>query len=185
MIFNLFNRLKNIICLYLPTFSTILRSPNAISGNISEVCFPVYDKHCQDVILKYIENTEKMIHIAAYALSSKDIAYALQKKSDVWKYIVVDKFTSENWWGQNILGILKQSQKIIVYENVKPEVLMHNKFMVFDGKYVQTGSVNYSDAGFNKNFENIIILNSDELASRYVEYFDYILNTSKILFKKN
>lgn len=157
----------------------------SIPGDIAEVCFTTYDDHCQDIISKYIENSEQMIHVAAYAFGSKDIARALQKKSDVWKYIVLDKYTVESWWGQIVLGILKQSKKIMVYESVKPDALMHNKFMVFDGQQVQTGSINYSDAGFHKNFENMIVLNSEELASRYVEYFDYILNTSKLLFKNN
>lgn len=154
------------------------------TAKVLDMCFVPYDDNCQDVIIKYINNTKTMIHLAIYTFGAPDIAKALKGRDNVWKYIVIDKYTADTSWGQFILDILKEAKKIKVYECItRGGALMHNKFMVFDGKILQTGSVNYSGKGLNHNYENLIVLESDQVTSQYVEYFDYILNNSKLLFE--
>ena len=52
----------------------------------------------------------------------------------------------------------------------KSKGLMHNKFCVFDGKTVWTGSFNPVKSG-KKIYDNVIIINSTFLAANYLEEF--------------
>jgi phosphatidylserine/phosphatidylglycerophosphate/cardiolipin synthase-like enzyme len=50
--------------------------------------------------------------------------------------------------------------------------LVHHKFAVIDKKIVITGSTNWSDSGFFENDENLLVLESPQLAQRYAEHFE-------------
>jgi phosphatidylserine/phosphatidylglycerophosphate/cardiolipin synthase-like enzyme len=56
--------------------------------------------------------------------------------------------------------------------------LMHDKVAVIDGKYVLTGSFNWSAAAQNDNNENLIILKSQSLATAYETEFQRIWSSS-------
>ena len=49
--------------------------------------------------------------------------------------------------------------------------LMHNKFLVVDGRYVWTGSFNTTDNGAYKNNNNAIWIDSPELAANFTTEF--------------
>jgi phosphatidylserine/phosphatidylglycerophosphate/cardiolipin synthase-like enzyme len=51
------------------------------------------------------------------------------------------------------------------------ESLMHHKFMVVDGQEVWTGSMNYTVNGAYRNDNNLVRLQSEQLAVRYQEEF--------------
>lgn len=51
---------------------------------------------------------------------------------------------------------------------------MHNKVIVVDGRFVITGSMNFSTSAEESNDENIIILDSPEIASLYLQDFDRV-----------
>ena len=51
--------------------------------------------------------------------------------------------------------------------------IMHDKFIVVDGKHVETGSFNYSFAAAERNAENAIVMwNNADMATRYAMEFD-------------
>jgi len=50
--------------------------------------------------------------------------------------------------------------------------LVHHKFAVIDRKIVITGSTNWSDSGFFENDENLLVIESPQLAQRYSEHFE-------------
>ena len=50
--------------------------------------------------------------------------------------------------------------------------IMHNKFMVFDGKTVQTGSFNYTSSAVNRNAENVIVIKDNkDVAKKFKQQF--------------
>lgn len=49
--------------------------------------------------------------------------------------------------------------------------LQHNKFAVFDGRTVWTGSTNFSDNAFTRNGENTLVLTDTQLAAIYTAEF--------------
>jgi phosphatidylserine/phosphatidylglycerophosphate/cardiolipin synthase-like enzyme len=52
--------------------------------------------------------------------------------------------------------------------------IMHNKFAVFDGELVETGSFNWTTAADGSNFENALFRDDASLASLYASYFDWM-----------
>ena len=57
--------------------------------------------------------------------------------------------------------------------------VMHNKFGVFDGKLVETGSFNWTNAGEFTNFENAVFLNAPDDAAGFEGYFQRIWNQAQ------
>lgn len=50
--------------------------------------------------------------------------------------------------------------------------LVHHKFVVIDDKVVITGSTNWSDSGFFSNDENLLVIESPELAVQFSQHFE-------------
>ncbi len=53
---------------------------------------------------------------------------------------------------------------------------MHNKFWVFDGQTVWTGSTNVTENGFYRNNNNAIVIRSTRLAQNYTTEFEEMFN---------
>ena len=51
--------------------------------------------------------------------------------------------------------------------------IAHNKVMIIDGKIVITGSFNFTKAAETKNAENLLILESPELAKLYSQNWNH------------
>lgn len=135
-------------------------SPNAV------VAFSPCGKSLE-LILRAVEDSRQSIHIAAYSLSSKPIALALlaAHKRNVHIRIIVDgKAARSRYSVANFLANGGVSVK--VNSNY---AILHHKFMVFDGRHVETGSFNYTEAAASKNAENVLFLkNVPELAKDYM-----------------
>ncbi len=59
----------------------------------------------------------------------------------------------------------------------KSNILMHNKFIIFDNSIVFTGSMNFSKTGLSGYDENnVLIINSKEIANLYTEEFEQMLS---------
>jgi phosphatidylserine/phosphatidylglycerophosphate/cardiolipin synthase-like enzyme len=52
---------------------------------------------------------------------------------------------------------------------------MHDKFAVIDGEHVMTGSANYSHTALNISDEDLIVIESTDLAARYTLEFDELI----------
>jgi phosphatidylserine/phosphatidylglycerophosphate/cardiolipin synthase-like enzyme len=57
--------------------------------------------------------------------------------------------------------------------------IAHNKVMVIDGRFVITGSFNFTKAAETSNAENLLILDSAELAAVYVKNWEEHLQHSE------
>ena len=55
---------------------------------------------------------------------------------------------------------------------------MHNKFAIFDGKLLVTGSYNWTDSGERFNHENVVILDDPAVVQRYKDSFEHLYNGS-------
>jgi phosphatidylserine/phosphatidylglycerophosphate/cardiolipin synthase-like enzyme len=64
-------------------------------------------------------------------------------------------------------------------------VIMHNKFMVIDGRHTETGSFNYTAAAANNNAENVLVIwNTPELAAQYEREWQWLWDEATPLKKK-
>jgi phosphatidylserine/phosphatidylglycerophosphate/cardiolipin synthase-like enzyme len=120
----------------------------------------------EDVVVQAIREAKNSVHMAAYSFTSKPIAAALlaAKQRGIDVKIVVDH--KENS-GKYSAATFTANQGVPTRTD-SHYAIMHNKFLVIDGKSVETGSFNYTAAAASKNAENALLLrNVPSLAAVY------------------
>jgi phosphatidylserine/phosphatidylglycerophosphate/cardiolipin synthase-like enzyme len=121
---------------------------------------------CTDGIIKEIDNAKTEILLQAYSFTSKSIAKALieAQKRGVKVEAILDKSQkTQNYSGATFLA---NSRIPTFIDSV--HAIAHDKTIIIDGKTIITGSFNFTKAAEEKNSENLLILNSDELAKLYI-----------------
>lgn len=135
------------------------------------VSFPRVDD-TSSLIRNWISRANTSIDVAIYSFTRDSIADALiEAKTRGVKVRVLmelDKTTDD---GSEYLRLKTMGVSI------KPDSsqgLMHDKFFVIDGRIIGTGSFNWTSAAENDNAENLIIVSSEVLASKYLREFDVL-----------
>jgi phosphatidylserine/phosphatidylglycerophosphate/cardiolipin synthase-like enzyme len=125
-------------------------------------------------LVNYINNSTQSIHIAAFEFNLTPVAQALiaakTRGVDV-KWVTDDEYglAEDKSPGHGQFGMLKKA-KIPVKSDNRPD-LMHNKFIIFDNQVVWTGSTNLTVNGTQKNNNNVIVLESPEVAAIFEQEF--------------
>ena len=136
-----------------------------------------------ELVLAPIKTAQESILVAAYSFTSKPISKALlaAHKRGVKVYVVADKKTnSEQYTAVTFLA----RQGIPVRLNGEYAV-HHNKFMVIDGRHVQTGSFNYSAAAVDKNAENVLVISdAPDLARQYAKEWERLWDEGELVEAK-
>jgi phosphatidylserine/phosphatidylglycerophosphate/cardiolipin synthase-like enzyme len=123
------------------------------------------------IILKAINDAEKTILVAAYSFTSKPISTALVEahKRGVAVWVVADAKSNS---GQYSAVSYLANQRVPVRVN-RHYAIFHHKFMVIDGRHLETGSFNYSAAAVDKNAENVLLLRDvPEIARTYAREWE-------------
>ncbi len=136
-------------------------------------------KDCENIIIKLIEHADK-IDIAVFDINNDNIVAALKKAEKQGKKIriLTDKRQAATK-SSKVLDLYKAGINIRVHSKNKIE---HNKFAIFDNKYVITGSYNWTNPASNKNSENCLLtVENEEIIADYQSRFDYLwrINTKK------
>jgi phosphatidylserine/phosphatidylglycerophosphate/cardiolipin synthase-like enzyme len=58
---------------------------------------------------------------------------------------------------------------------------MHDKFIVVDGKVVETGSFNFTSSAENRNAENVLVLHDPQVAARFQPEWSRLWEESEAL----
>lgn len=131
----------------------------------------------ESLVVRAITTAKHTIRLAAYSFTSKPIATALvdASKRGVDVQVVVDKsqrtahYTSATFLADMGIPVRVDSRYAI----------MHNKFVVIDGRTVETGSFNYTSAATFKNAENVIVLNNSvTVAATYTDEWNRLWSES-------
>jgi phosphatidylserine/phosphatidylglycerophosphate/cardiolipin synthase-like enzyme len=131
----------------------------------------------KEAILKEIGGAREEILVAMYNFTSSDLAQALvrAKGRGVRVRVILDE-GQQIHEGSGAQGrqsaYLAEDGIDVSFDSVSG--LMHNKFAVIDRSVVLTGSYNWTDGAEDRNFENLLVIRSDEIASRYADEFDVI-----------
>jgi len=131
------------------------------------------DGECEDMVSNILNEADKEIVCAMYIFSSRNLANTLARKSrdNISVKVLLDgDMASSN---QGILSILRKGGVDIVLEK-NPFGSMHNKYIVVDSSRVITGSFDWVYNADRKNYENIIIIESIEIANKYRNDFQLI-----------
>ena len=126
-----------------------------------------------DTLVKLINEAQKSIHIAAFEFNLDPIAQALiaakGRGVDV-KWVTDDKHGIEADKKEGH-GQFAQLQKAGIEVKSEKSGLMHNKFIIIDGKTVWTGSTNLTINGTQKNNNNVIVMRSPDVATIFEREF--------------
>jgi phosphatidylserine/phosphatidylglycerophosphate/cardiolipin synthase-like enzyme len=122
---------------------------------------------CTEAIVKEISNAKSEILVQAYSFTSKDIAKALvdAKKRRVHVEIVLDKSNKSAKYSS---ADFTAHMEIPTYIDAS-HAIAHNKIMIIDKQKVITGSFNFTKAAEESNAENVLILQSKEIAKAYID----------------
>ena len=173
------------IQIYLTDFTTQLKPD---SNCISTIC---------RTIVKNINDTKETIDMAAYGWESVPVVEAAISKAKargVKIRLVTDtKIPQDRHYpdSEKIIALADDYRTDFNPESkIQTNYLMHNKFIIFDGKKVLTGSMNFSRtglSGFNAN--SIVVINSLHVAELFKKEFEQMLSgkfhTNKMPSKYN
>lgn len=129
-----------------------------------KACFSP-EGHCTDKIVTAIKGARSSILVMAYAFTSPPIAQALAEAYErgVDVKILIDRSQLKEKYSQ--LSFLLQ-KGIPIF--IDPAVgIAHNKILILDERWVQTGSFNFSRAAETKNAENVLLIDDPSLAQIY------------------
>lgn len=115
-----------------------------------------------------LETADERIDAALHQLNSEPIADAFIDAHR--RGVQVRVVTETKYLAENQIGRL-QEVGIPVADDDEHDGLMHHKFIVVDGRYVWTGSYNTTYNGAYRNNNNVIWLDSSQLAYNFTEEF--------------
>ncbi len=141
------------------------------SQDILSVCFSP-GGNCANQVVYWIGRANSSIHILIYSFTLDSIGNALiqakQSKPNLDIRIVWDESSSKES-GSEYQKLLNAGFQIHVDHR---SGLLHDKFAIIDGHIVLTGSFNWTNSANDTNRENLIVLNSETLASAYEKNFE-------------
>lgn len=129
-------------------------------------------------IIKAINNAKSSIDLAIFDLTSNDIASSLEKaqKRGVKIRIIADSRQAK---GRNsLIPILSNDQLSLKITHGEGRGIMHNKFAIFDGKSMVTGSYNWTNNAEHFNYENAVFITDPNVIRQYQREFDTIWRTA-------
>lgn len=153
------------------------------SGIIKKTLFAPNDD-IKKTLLYLIDQEQKNISIAMFAFTDKDFAHALTQAQQrgVRVEIIVDP---SNMYGRynKLTDLHNGNVAIFVYNpnrfNKKIPGIMHNKFALFsknicNKSIIWTGSFNFTRAAYQRNQENVLILDDKDTISKFIKQFNEI-----------
>lgn len=124
---------------------------------------------CENNIIAEINNAKK-IDIAVYSITNQNIVDAIieAKERGAKIRIITDRLQSK---GKFSLVNELESAGIPVITNVGHKI-MHNKFAIFDGKRIESGSYNWTENATESNAENCTFFEQEN--KTFSKQFEYL-----------
>lgn len=124
----------------------------------------------------YIDEAKATIDVCCFELDNKVIVAALTKA--VQRGVKVRLVTETDYIGESGVTALR-AVNVPVVDDQRPSALMHNKFMVFDGKAIWTGSMNFTENCAYRNNNNGMYFENTRLAENYSTKFKWMFEQRK------
>jgi hypothetical protein len=142
-----------------------------------------YFQNIESVIAEQLQSAQKSIRVAVcWFVNDRLFQILLQKQREGVSVSLIIDYNDINF---NSNGLNFQELKNVganVYVMMEGKNIMHHKFCVIDQVKVITGSYNWTYKAENINFENIVILEGQEMAYHFLDVYFYLseLCTSEI-----
>lgn len=125
-------------------------------------------------IIAEIDQAQSTIDIAIYSFTADAIRDALiaARNRGVVIRIIADSSQADEA-GAEIATLEKAGFQMKRTSGLSGGI-MHNKYMIIDGKLLVTGSYNWSASAENNNYENAVFIQGSSLIQKYTDDFDRI-----------
>ena len=161
------------------TTTTFGSTPSQPISPILQVYFaPQNQIKITNTLFDLLDNAKKQILIAIYWITDNAIIEKIiaAKRRNIDVQIVIDETTPQV---DDIITQLLQNDIVPIICPSKPPYntgIMHNKFVAIDATKVFTGSANFTQAALSSsaiknNFENVMIINSTDIAQKFIDAF--------------
>jgi phosphatidylserine/phosphatidylglycerophosphate/cardiolipin synthase-like enzyme len=116
-------------------------------------------------LVRWIDAAQTEVLVQAYGFTHNAIAQALLRahQRGVRVAVLLDQKSSAS--NQYVMDLLRNAQVPMRLDG--KHAIAHNKVMVIDQHIVVTGSFNFTNSADTRNAENLLVLSSQSLASRY------------------
>ncbi|MBI4387091.1 MAG: DUF1669 domain-containing protein, partial [Elusimicrobia bacterium] len=144
------------------------------------------DRPIEPLIVEAIDATNETILVAAYEFKSREILKALRRARERGVRIQVildfDHVFPVKWKDSDyvparsieIQSLLNERFDVQILRGMWRYGIMHNKFMVFDGKVAEFGSYNYTWTTENHHFENAKFTNDAKHVAALAAFWNYM-----------
>jgi len=125
----------------------------------------------EDALLARIDGAASTLDVALYDLNRQSVVDALiaAHSRGVAVRVVGDDEAATGESSRGYQALVDAGIGVITDTSLSK--IQHNKFMVFDGQAVWTGSTNFSDTGLTLNAENSLVIGDTTLAGIYTAEF--------------
>ena len=130
-------------------------------------------------VVRELDAAQHSVRVQAYSFTSAPIAKALvdAKRRGVDVQIIADR---SNRTGRYSAATFTSNADIPTFIDAM-HAIAHNKIIVIDDETVITGSFNFTKAAEQNNAENLLVLRSKELASKYLDNWEMHRQHSEIV----
>jgi phosphatidylserine/phosphatidylglycerophosphate/cardiolipin synthase-like enzyme len=138
-----------------------------------------FNEDCEPLLLRTISAATGAVRVAAYAFTRTRIAAALaaahERGADV--RVKIDAKQAEYPSAQRVIQFLRDRGIAVTLILVQGDYsAMHNKFVVVDRRYVAAGSYNFTTTAGAANWENLLWVDSPEIAAQYEKAWEAIVS---------
>lgn len=149
----------------------IVNAVNDLKSDIYKVVdvkfSPIHN--CSARVIDFIKSAKESLLICVFTISDNDISREILKKyRQGVKVQVISDDQKQFDMGSDIQELANASIPVKVDESRHH---MHHKFAIVDGKYLLTGSYNWTRSATEYNQENIIILKDEFAVKSYLNEF--------------
>jgi phosphatidylserine/phosphatidylglycerophosphate/cardiolipin synthase-like enzyme len=144
-----------------------LEDANTAAPKDNEACFSP-DENCDEKLRKFILSAKTSLDVAIFDINRKAIVDAIVEMHDKVKVrLVVNRKLAKD----SAPAIARFKENKMFVRVGKQKGIMHNKFVIVDGKRLETGSFNFTNGAADKNQENQVYLSTPSIVERYQQRF--------------
>jgi phosphatidylserine/phosphatidylglycerophosphate/cardiolipin synthase-like enzyme len=165
--------LPRVLSLYL-----VLLATNSASGSHAthpepgEFSCPVavrFSPHggAERMVVETLRRGRARVHAAIYGLTSAPIEAALAELARAGVQVVVKTDRSQSALRPQAALLARLHEAGVTVEVSRDSFLLHDKFAVVDGRWVITGSFNWTSSAERRNRENVVIFDCPSLAAHF------------------
>jgi phosphatidylserine/phosphatidylglycerophosphate/cardiolipin synthase-like enzyme len=153
----------------LKAVENLIDEATVIAPTNHEVCFSP-EERCDLKLVRFLETARSSIDLAVFDINLDQLVHAIlvASKRGIRVRVLVDSRQAKGAY--SLVSTLKKGG--VDVKRGAQRGLMHHKFMVLDGKRIETGSFNFTNHASRANQENQVYLDDPAIVSRFVGRFE-------------